>query len=44
LPEPEELVTDAISELEATVEELNVIMALLENGNGSLRGKTAKKT
>jgi type I restriction enzyme M protein len=34
LPEPEELVMDAISELEAAVEELNVVMALLENGNG----------
>ena len=34
LPEPEELVTDAISELEAAVEELNAVMALLENGNG----------
>jgi type I restriction enzyme M protein len=34
LPEPEELATDAISELEAAVEELNQVLALLENGNG----------
>jgi type I restriction enzyme M protein len=30
LPEPEELATDAIAELEATVEELNAILALLD--------------
>jgi type I restriction enzyme M protein len=34
LPEPEELATDAIAELEGAVEELNAILALLENGNG----------
>jgi type I restriction enzyme M protein len=34
LPEPEELVTDAIAELEAAVEELNVVMKLLEGENG----------
>ena len=34
LPEPEELATDAISELEAAVVELNQVLALLENGNG----------
>jgi len=33
LPEPEELAADAISELESAVEELNAIIALLENGN-----------
>lgn len=33
LPEPAELVTDAIAELEGSIEELNVVMALLENGN-----------
>ncbi len=32
--EPEELATDAISELEAAVSELNAIVLLLENGNG----------
>jgi type I restriction enzyme M protein len=32
LPEPEELATDAISELESAVEELNAVLALLENG------------
>ncbi len=32
LPEPEELVTDAVSELETAVEELNRVLALLENG------------
>lgn len=35
-PEPEELVTDAISELHRAVEQLNLILAMLENGNGSL--------
>jgi type I restriction enzyme M protein len=32
LPEPEELATDAIEELEGAVEELNAVLALLENG------------
>ena len=32
-PEPEELATEAIEELEAAVSGLNNIMALLENGN-----------
>ncbi len=32
LPEPEELATDAIAELESAVEELNQVLALLENG------------
>ena len=31
LPEPEELATDAIAELEAAVEELNAVVALLES-------------
>jgi type I restriction enzyme M protein len=34
LPPPEELATDAISELESAVDELNAVLALLENGNG----------
>ena len=34
LPEPEELATDAISEFESAVEELNAILELLENSNG----------
>jgi type I restriction enzyme M protein len=38
LPPPEELATDAIGELETAVEELNAVLALLENGNGA-RGK-----
>jgi len=33
--EPEELATDAIAELEAAVEELNGVLALLESENGS---------
>ena len=33
LPEPEELVNDAISEIELVVEELNAILVALENGN-----------
>ena len=32
LPEPEELATDAIAELEGAVEELNVVLELLEEG------------
>ncbi|GDX41271.1 DNA methyltransferase [Armatimonadota bacterium] len=32
LPEPEELATDAIAELESAVDELNAILRLLENG------------
>lgn len=38
LPEPEELATDAIAELEAAVEELNAVLALLENGGGAQAG------
>ncbi len=34
---PEELATDAIAELERAVEELNSVLALLENGTGSAR-------
>jgi type I restriction enzyme M protein len=45
LPDPEELATDAIAELESAVEELNVIIGLLENGNGNgvTGAKVAKK-
>ena len=32
---PEELATDAIGELEGAVEELNAILAMLDNGNGA---------
>jgi len=35
LPEPEELATDAIAELESAAEELSAVLAMLENGNGS---------
>jgi type I restriction enzyme M protein len=35
LPEPEELVTDAIAELEESISELNAVLAALENGNGA---------
>lgn len=34
LPEPMELVTDAIGELQAAIADLNRVAALLENGNG----------
>ncbi len=37
LPEPEELATDAIAELEGAVDELERVLALLENGNGSVK-------
>ena len=33
LPEPEELATDAILELEEAVAELNAVLRLLENGD-----------
>ena len=42
LPPPEELATDAISELEGAVEELNAVLVLLENGNGT-NGKQRKR-
>jgi type I restriction enzyme M protein len=35
LPEPDELATDAIAELEDAVEELNAVLAALENGNAA---------
>ncbi|MFN8636954.1 MAG: class I SAM-dependent DNA methyltransferase [Chloroflexota bacterium] len=38
LPEPEELATDAIAELSAAVEELNAVLALLEDAAGSETG------
>jgi type I restriction enzyme M protein len=44
LPEPEELATDAIGELEAAVQELNNIIQLLENGNGNGKPLKAVKT
>jgi type I restriction enzyme M protein len=34
LPEPEELASDAIAELEGAVGELNAVLVLLENGSG----------
>jgi type I restriction enzyme M protein len=37
LPEPDELATDAIAELEAAVEELNAVLASLESGNGTAK-------
>jgi len=36
LPEPEELVTDAIAELRAAVEDLDTVLVALENGNGEV--------
>ncbi|MBI3200082.1 MAG: SAM-dependent DNA methyltransferase [Myxococcales bacterium] len=41
LPEPEELATDAIAELEEAVAELNQVLKLLENGNGASKGAEA---
>jgi type I restriction enzyme M protein len=43
LPEPEELATDAIAELEAAVEELSKILTLLEGGNGAEAPQEALK-
>ena len=34
MPDPEELATDAITELEGAVEELNAVIAMLDKGNG----------
>jgi hypothetical protein len=42
LPEPEELATDAIAELEVAVEELNAALALLENGYNGVTPRRAK--
>lgn len=42
LPPPEELATDAIGELETAVEELNAVLALLENGNGGAEKAAAR--
>jgi type I restriction enzyme M protein len=42
LPEPEELATETISELEQAVAELNGILALLENGSTSESPKNAR--
>jgi type I restriction enzyme M protein len=39
LPEPDELATDAIAELEAAGGELNAVLAALENGKGVEHGK-----
>jgi type I restriction enzyme M protein len=41
LPEPEELATDAISELEEAVAELNQVLKLLENGNGASKARAS---
>jgi type I restriction enzyme M protein len=38
LPEPDELATDAIAELEAAVEELNAVLVALENGSENGKG------
>jgi type I restriction enzyme M protein len=39
LPEPAELVTDAVAELEGAIGELNAVLTLLDNGNGVERAK-----
>ncbi len=44
LPPPEELATDAIGELEDAVEELNAVLALLENGNGTNGRRKGRRT
>jgi len=41
MPEPEELASDAIAELESAIVELNAVLAALENGNGSESVKAA---
>jgi type I restriction enzyme M protein len=44
LPDPEELVTDAIAELEMAVEELNSVARMLENGTLDVSATIAKQT
>jgi type I restriction enzyme M protein len=41
LPEPEELATDAIAELEGAVAELNAVLSLLENGYNGVKPQRA---
>jgi type I restriction enzyme M protein len=43
LPEPEELATDAIAELEAAVVQLNQVLMLLENDNENVNEKNVKE-
>ena len=43
LPEPEELATEAIEELRGAVEELNAVLALLENGAAEELAQVAEK-
>jgi len=43
LPEPEELITDAIEELRAATEDLNAVLALLENGATEELSQVAEK-
>lgn len=44
LPEPEELAIDAIAELTSALEELNALVAALENGNGIAEDRTSRAT
>ncbi len=44
MPEPEELATDAIAELESAVEELNSVIEMLGNGNDVNPLESAKET
>jgi type I restriction enzyme M protein len=44
LPEPDELATDAIAELEAAVEELNAVLAALENSSENGKGVERAET
>jgi type I restriction enzyme M protein len=44
LPPPEELATEAIGQLEAAVEELNAVIALLENGGSEQPVARANRT
>jgi len=43
LPEPEELATDAIAELEGALEELNAVLLLLENSNEEAISSSTKR-
>ena len=43
LPEPEELAADAIGEIKSAMEELNNVLALLENGNNNEASEEVEK-
>lgn len=43
LPDPEDLASDALTELESAIDEINMILAILENGNGTVPPEVAEQ-